>query len=160
MPRISTIDRAIPGTLAPPATWTALHVRNRLIEACQIEKRMPRDGHRQTGSWVPVLHEFADVVGWADARDRVWARWERACGAMPHEITRMEEAFTWLRELAHAFPGEARCLSTWAVAQAHGASLQRLLRHRRWSSSTFHRKLATGSERIAKGLNRMGAPVR
>ena len=45
--------------------------------------------------------------------------------------------------------GEARCLTVWAFAVAHGRSLRRTLIRRRWARSTFYRRVEESSQRLA-----------
>jgi hypothetical protein len=140
---------------APPH-WTGAWVRGRLREAYEIERRLPGTGRRSNGGWPQVLHSFADMVGWPDARERVWAGWARAKGAYPWEISRMEEAFGWLAILID-WPGERRCLVLWAKTNG---SIRAALRRRRWPRATFYRGVVSASERIARVLNTQGVKVR
>jgi hypothetical protein len=149
-----------PHTAATSAIWSAKLVQGRLVEAFTIERRMP--GQRFTTianySWpVTPLHEFTDVLHWDDARERVWQSWAKAKGAHPYEVTRMEEAIDWLRLLPD---GERRCLAAWALASACGMSLRTILAKRKWSRTTFYRKVDQASCRIADRLNAQGVVVR
>lgn len=156
MPRTSAMSIR-PTELVTPAQWSGAWVRGRLREAFDIERRLPRGGlSNGGGGWPSVLHDFADMVGWTDARARVWADWKRAKGAYAFEITRMEEAFGWLAILA-LHPGERRCLVAWAQ---NTTSLRAMLLRRGWSRATFYRRVVDGSERIAVALNTRGVKVR
>lgn len=146
-----------PTETAPPPHWTGAWVRGRLREAFEIDRRLPKATRSGGGNgWPPILHEFADVVGWNDARSRVWADWQRAKGAYAFEVSRMEEAFGWLGILTD-YPGERRCLEAWA---RNTRSLSSELRKRGWSRATFYRRVDDGSERIAAVLNCQGSKVR
>ena len=73
----------------------------------------------------------------------------------------MEEALAWPGAiLASGHAVEGKCLMAWALSTAYGRSLRRLLAAKRWSRSTFYRRVDTGAERIAAELNRRGVPVR
>jgi hypothetical protein len=154
------IDR--PTTQRLPSTWTAAHVQVRLVDACQVELRLPgpRGPGRGGGSWpVTVKHDFTDMVFWDDARARVWENWKRAQGAYPYEVTLMEEALTWLALLSD-HPGEQRCVRAWALATAARKSLRSTLRRFGCSRTTFYRRRDDGSRRIADILNARGTAVR
>jgi len=143
--------------LKRPELWTGDWVRDRLREAFEIERRLPRSTNSFPSGWpFPVIYEFADVVGWDDARARVWADWKRARGAYPYEVSRMEEAFGWFAILKdHA--GERRCLAAWAIANT---SVRAIVARRGWSRATFYRRVLGGSKRIADVLNARGEQVR
>lgn len=144
---------------APP-TWSAAWVRSRLVEAFEVEARLPTGNGNGATAWpFPVMHDFAEMVGWPDARQRVWDDWRRARGAYPFEVTRMEESLAWLRLLRN-HTGERRCLSAWAHAVSRGRSVRPLVRRKGWSPATFYRKVSSGSERIARVLNARGVLVR
>jgi hypothetical protein len=144
---------------APSPAWTANKVRSRLVEAKQVEMRMPGQGQRKLGSAWPAtpLHSFHDMMFWDDARDRVLDQWAAAKGAYPHEVSLMEQALDWLRWLDS---GERRCLEAWAFTTARGISLTRILEKRRWSRSTFYRLRDRAASRIADRLNREGVQIR
>ena len=78
-------------------------VKLRLVEAFEIEAKLPevRGPKRNAGSaWPTMTREFEDIVGWSDERRQdVWQDWERAKGAFPQEVTRMDEAMLWLEIL-------------------------------------------------------------
>jgi Domain of unknown function (DUF6362) len=159
----------IPTTLDRPAyhqaaRWTAGLVMLRLVEAFEIEAKLPgpRGNRGAASAWPTTEREFEDLIGWSDeARQAVWEDWERAKGAHPYEVTRMEEALAWLPLLKDQ-PGEQRCLVAWAKLKAkpRRASLRRLMRRTGWSRSTFHRRRDSGAARIADHLNSRGVAVR
>lgn len=141
-----------------PVTWSGAWVRERLREACEIERRMPRQANGNSAAWpFPVVHTFAEMIAWDDARDRVWDQWARTRGAYPFEVSRMDEAFAWL-SILREHPGERRCLMLWAVSST--SSLRAKLARRGWSRTTFYRKVHEASERIAAVLNARGVVVR
>ena len=142
---------------ARPVAWSGAWVRGRLREAYEVERRLPRSGMRNGGNgWPAILHDFTDIVGWTDTRARVWAEWARARGAYAFEVSRMEEAFSWLAILADR-PGERNCLVAWA--RTNGSMLA-LIKRQGWSKATFYRRVEDGSDRIARELGRRGVVVR
>lgn len=149
---------------APPAAWTAEQVRSRLVEAFTTERKMPGQRFIKAGgsSWPATpLYSFVDVMHWNNpgdgAREREWQRWERAKGAFPVEVSRMEEAYEWLRWLPD---GERRCLDTWAKCEAFARPVAREMRKLGFRKTTFYRKVNDGSLRIACRLNAQGVVVR
>jgi hypothetical protein len=150
-----------PTPSVPPERWTGAWVRSRLRQAFEVEQRLP-SGRRNGGAsaWpFEVTHEFSEMVGWLDARQRVWDNWARARGAYPFEITRMDEALGWLA-LLRDHDAERRCLAAWALLASRGKSVRLFLARRRWSRTTFYRRVEDGSNRIAAELARRGAEIR
>jgi hypothetical protein len=145
----------------PPAVWTPADVLGRLLEAYEIERRLPgprRQNAPRGSSWPAITHEFADLAGWGDeAREAVWADWARARGAHAYEVTRMEEAIGWLRVLD---VGESRALEAWARAMATGASLRKVLVRLGYSRATLYRRRDEGAKRLARWLNERGSAPR
>ena len=50
------------------------------------------------GAWATIdtTDSFSDRVYQGElARENVWEAWARAGGALPHEVSRMEEALSW-----------------------------------------------------------------
>lgn len=151
-----TLDQ--PSTARPPATWTGELVRQRLVEAFRVDRRLPGAGMRRQGSAWPTtpLHTWQDKVHWDDARERIWHDWENAKGAYPVEVSMMEEALDWLRYVPLV---ERRVLEAWAAATAKGLNVRRMIRGR-WAPTTFYRQRDSASARIAERLNKQGVQVR
>jgi hypothetical protein len=143
----------------PSPCWSGDLVRQRLVDAFTIERRMPGQRFATIASSWPAqpLHEFTDMLHWDDARERVWQSWERAKGVYPYEVSLMEEALDWLRWLPI---GERRCLASWALASARGLSVRAMLDKRHWSRTTFYRKLDQAAQAISDRLNAQGVVVR
>jgi hypothetical protein len=143
-----------------PATWSPDLVRERLVEAFEVDRRMPGERRYRIGSSWPAapLHEFTDIVHWdsGEQRQRVWQSWERA-PASPQEVTRMEEAFGWLQWVPMT---ERRCLEAWAQAVAAHRSVSALLAKRGLKRSTFYRHRDHAAQRIADRLNKQGVIAR
>lgn len=158
--RLSTI--AIDSQGLAPSQWSGAWVQRRLIEAYSVERRLPATRRRLliASAWPSMAIEFADIVGRADqAREEVLQSWEYArLGVSARDIARMEAAHDWLVILAR-YPEERRCLAQWAAAVAYGRSLRRLLLQRRWSGTTFWRRVTAGAHVIALELERRGTPT-
>jgi hypothetical protein len=140
---------------APSPAWTGDKVRQRLVEAYEIDRRLPGDRRKwQTGSWPAMVYSFRDQMHWNNpgdsARDRKWNEWENARDVAPAEVTRMEEAFAWLPWLP-AY--ERRYLEAWAKAQALGVPIRRMLKYRGWPITTFYRGRDSAVARIVARLN-------
>jgi hypothetical protein len=148
--------------VAVPAQWSGSWVQRRLVEAYSVERRLPETRRRLliASAWPSMAVEFSDVVGRADeARQQVFQSWEYAkLGVSAQDIARMETAHDWLVILA-PYPEERRCLAQWAAAVAYRRSLRRLLLQRRWSRTTFWRRVTAGAHVIAMELERQGQPV-
>ena len=160
MSRLATIDMDF-STEAAPAAWTDEWVRHRLIEAYRIEQRLP--GHmrrRMVAPWPAHPYEFADIVGWDNASERVLESWANARGGVyAVEISRMEQAHEWLRVQLAQRQIERACLASWAACIAYKHSLRALMVRKRWSRSTFYRRVEDGSRIIAQSLCDGGVEV-
>ena len=100
------------------------------------------------------------MVGWDDARQRVMDKWAHIRGGVfAAELTRMEQAHEWLRMHLAKQPAERTCLAHWATAIAYNRSLRALLMRRRWSRSTFYRRVDEGSQIITASLIADDVPV-
>ena len=144
-----------------PATWSAEPVLERLVEAFEVDRRMPagRRFGKLASAWPAApIHEFADIVHWdsGEQRERVWQSWERA-PASPQEVTRMEESFAWLRWVPMT---ERKMLETWASVTARGLSVSAAIRKAGLSRTSFYRHRDHAAQRIADRLNRQGVQVR
>jgi hypothetical protein len=144
-------------TARPPTQWTGERVRERLVEAFAIERRMPGQHFATIASAWPAtpVHSFADIVHWEPGA--VMETWSTAKGVYSYEVTKMEEAFAWLPILPE---GERRCLTAWAMASSRGLSVRAMIEKRHWSRTTFYRRIEQAAERIADRLNRQGVVVR
>ena len=151
------LDHASPSPR--PTAWTSHHVRERLVEAAEIERRLPGGGTRRLRSPWPaeVKHSWQDMVHWNDARDRVLDSWEKAKGAYPYEVSRMEEAQAWLLWLPTI---DHQYLEAWSVCTARNLSVRAMLDKRGLKRTTFYRVIERGSARIAERLNLQGVVVR
>ena len=173
--RTSAIDRQLArpfnlngDAFAPPNTlppqWTAAHVRTRLVEAFEIDRRLPNGRLAPLRStWrLATIDTFADKVAQGElASEYVLEQWARSGSVTAPEVTRWEEAFGWPgKVLAERHPAECRCLLAWAACIAFGRPLARELRKRGWARSTFLRRAESGAERIAGYLNERGVLVR
>jgi len=172
--RISTLDRDLSytpgigtGELERPSAWTGEWVKHRIVEAFLVERRLPS---RKIGPalvrshWasMTVVDSFSDKVHQGElAREHVWDKWARAGGALPYEVSRMDEALRWpALVLSNGHASEAKVLLAFALCTAYGRSLRALLAKRGWSRSTFYRAVDRGSARIAEYLNARSVAVR
>ena len=84
------------------ATWSPDLVRARLVEAFEIEARLPEPKGPSRGNasaWPTMSREFEDLVGWStEAREEYWHHMARAKGVHPYEVTRRDEAMAWLED--------------------------------------------------------------
>jgi hypothetical protein len=164
MIRLATIDRDMDST-EPPLHWDSNWVRWRLVEAYRIEQRLPGEFRRRrtAGFWPEHPYEFGDVVGWdEEMHKRAIAEWSHArkSGVYAIELSRMEEAHEWLRVDLGKQPVERACLASWATCVAYKYSLRSLMLRKRWSRTTFYRRVLFGSERIATRLRSSNVEVR
>jgi hypothetical protein len=99
-----------------PRQWTGAWVCHRLVEAFEVERRIP---DRRVGpalmhdTWrLTTTASFSDRVNQGElAREHVWDSWSRAAGARPFEVSRMDEALSWPSAiLANGRAVEGRCL--------------------------------------------------
>ena len=143
-----------------PDIWTGDRVRTRLVEACETYRKLPLDrfARSSSSSWpVTPLHDWQEMVHWTDARERVLESWERAKGAYPIEISRMEESFDWLLWLGQ---DDRRKLEAWAWTTATGMKIRPMLFKRGIKKTTFYRDVNNAANRIALRLNGQGVQVR
>jgi hypothetical protein len=163
MTRLATIDRDMEFTEPPPA-WDSEWVRWRLVEAYRIEQRLPGASRRtQRGYWPEHAYEFSDTVGWDEARrEQVVKDWAHARNGAVYsvEVTRMDEAQDWLSVELKDHQVERTCLAAWAACVAYKHSLRSLMLRKRWSRTTFYRRVLFGSERIAAMLRSSNVEVR
>jgi hypothetical protein len=154
---VNALDQT--STARPAPAWTGELVRQRLVEAASVERRLPGIGARRLRSTWPAtpLHTFTEMMHWDDARERVWNAWENAKGAYPIEVSRMEEAQAWLVWLPEV---ERRYLDAWAVASARSLSVSAMLGKRHIPRRTFYRVIERAAQRIAERLNKQGVQVR
>lgn len=108
--------------------WTASLVEERLVEAADTLKRLPKvkvQGYFTT--WPPIIREHWQADGWAEVKLR------RGPPA-PRAIDRMDEAFGWLRWLD---PDDAKIVwlrasgERWKVI-CWKVGLARAAAHRHW----------------------------
>lgn len=161
--RISSIDRGLSRhSASSEGSWTAELVRERLIEAFEIDRRLPRVGPVRMKGWLfDTVDSFSDRVHQGElASERVLEAWAHG-SVSAEEITRMEEAFDWpRRHLVNGHAVEAKCLLAATFCIASRRSISAMLRGRGWSRQTFYRRVDAGATAIAEALNRRGLPVR
>jgi hypothetical protein len=146
-------------TCRPPTTWSADMVKERLVEAFKVERRMPGDRRTIGSAWpAAVVHDFADMVHWTDPRERVLDDWSRSRGGVyAWEVSRMEQAHEWLRWIEG---DDRKWLQAWAFARAYGKSLRAILMRRGIKRTPFYRAIERAALAIADRLNEQRVPVR
>jgi len=159
-------DLPIRASSSGPNNGPATGCGTALVEAFSVEKRLPdkRVGPAMVrNTWrLDTVDTFAEVVDQGEqARAHVWEQWARAGGALPYEISRMEEALSWPGlVLSNGHAVEGRILLAWGFCVAYGRPVRALLRKRGWSRTTFYRSVETGADRIASYLNARAVAVR
>ena len=124
--RTSTLERDLnlrplagSGEIEKPRAWTADWVKHRMVEAFTIERRIPDKRVGPAGAWAKIAttDSFSDRVYQGElARENVWEAWARAGGALPYEVSRMEEALSWPGQvLSNGHATEGKVLLAWAV---------------------------------------------
>jgi hypothetical protein len=154
------IDLAATGEL--PDRWTSSWVQCRIVEAYQVERRLPGVAKFfNSGTWPIVNYEFADVVAQGEnASANVLDTWQNERGGVTaHELTRMDQAQEWLRIHLGGHHVERLCLSHWATSVAYHRPLRRLLQSRHWSRTTFYRRVHAGAFVISNALQADRVPV-
>jgi len=113
-------------------TWTPKRVRERMVEAFDVLRRIPvRIGPQAFGSnWPQVLQEFADLIDkqawWQRQSEAERGGWRRPT---IDEISRMEEAIGWPGEHVEAAI-QRDALNVWAMADAWSLNLAGIMRAR------------------------------
>ncbi|MGH6836940.1 MAG: hypothetical protein ACREC9_15700 [Methylocella sp.] len=151
---------------ALPAFWSAALVGKRLVQAFVTLDRTAglRCPRALGGNWPRAVIEWADQLAQAELEESErLTRSEAANRTVIHpsaaEITQMEKAFEWLRELRAADSGMALVTTLWALRAAQGRSIKRLCAEKRWAPYTFFRKRAKALVFVAAMLNARGVPV-
>lgn len=111
---------------------TADDIEARIVEAAEIERRLPRVGERPDGTktaWPAYFYTFTDRVGWDEARHRDdrEARTMVPASVSRAEFGRWEEVRRWVVELVE----EDKCrraLTAWSIAAAGGKPFSRFCR--------------------------------
>ncbi len=151
---------------AAPSQWDAEHVGKSLVKAFATLDRLPRlRGPREPGGhWPRHAVEWADQLAQAELEEserRERQRESNRTTIRPTslEITQMEAAFDWLRELRAVDTGMALVTSLWAMRAARGRSVKALCAEKKWAPHTFYRKRAKALSHLALWLNARGVPV-
>ncbi|WP_395664573.1 hypothetical protein [Methylocella sp.] len=164
---MTTQDRFAPPPAAPEIEgWTSERVARALVKAFVTLDRLPRArGPREPGGhWPRHAREWGDELAAAELDEAERReREERARRALLRptgaEISRMDTALEWLRDLRAADAGLALVTTLWALRAARGHSVTALMREKSWAPHTFYRKRAKALEFIARALNARGAAV-
>jgi len=142
-----------------PERWTAEHVGRRLVDAFNILHRMPPlPRPSNPGNAMPDVVRDVDDVRAKSAEDR-WEELMRLSERPTHlEITRMEGALEWLRQLKAHDSGMALQLMHWANQIARHRSIRRLCIQQRWCPSVFYRKVHMAKLWLSSWLNSANLP--
>jgi hypothetical protein len=149
-----------------PPLWDVDLVGKRLVQAFVTLDRLPRVwGPRKPGGhWPRTVTEWADQLAQAELeeserRTRQQAANRTVIRPSAADITHMETAFTWLRELRVEDSGMALVTTLWALRAARGRSIKKLCAEKHWAPHTFFRKRAKALASLAQALNARGVPV-
>ncbi|MGH6877542.1 MAG: hypothetical protein ACREHV_09225, partial [Rhizomicrobium sp.] len=108
--------------------------------------------------WPSIVRDADDLRGWPN-EDKVEYLARAALMPSRLEISRMERAFEWLRELRRQDAGLALQLMFWAQWMARRRSIRRLCIGKRWAPSTFFKRTMAAKKSIARRLNLDGDAV-
>lgn len=142
-------------------SWTPELIRNRFVEACDTERRLPKGGGRsQGGFWPAYVHSFEDMNGWgtkrlAEEREMRFSRTPPSAAA----ISRFEEVMRWSATLIHD-DARRKIIWTWAACQVSGHSFASHCRKFGWVKMTAYRRLHAVSDAISRDLDMRGVLVR
>ncbi len=149
-----------------PSLWDPEHVGKSLVKAFSTLDRLPRlRGPREPGGhWPRHAVEWADQLAQAELdeserRARQQASNRTIIRPTSAEISQMEAALDWLRELRVEDTGMALVTSLWAMRAARGRSIKALCAEKKWAPHTFYRKRAKALSYLADWLNTRGVAV-
>ena len=147
-------------------SWDAEIVGAAIVQAFVTLDLLPRVlTPRGPGSnWPKTMVEWTDQLAQAELeaserRDRQQEANRTKICPSALEITQMEMAFDWLRELRLEDTGMALIVTFWALRTARGRSIRRLCVEKHWSPRTFWRKRAKALDSLAARLNARHARV-
>lgn len=147
-------------------SWDAELVGAAIVQAFVTLDLLPKVlTPRGPGSnWPKTMVEWTDQLAQAEleASERLDRQQEanrtKLCPSAL-EISQMEIAFDWLRELRIEDSGMAIIVTNWALRTARGRSIRRLCVEKHWSPRTFWRKRAKALDSLAVSLNARRARV-
>ncbi|WP_026607435.1 hypothetical protein [Methylocapsa acidiphila] len=152
---------------ATPSRWDPDQVAKRLVKAFVTLDRLPRPrGPREPGGhWPRCAVEWEDLLAQAELDESERKERHRIANRAlirptSVEITQMEAALDWLRELRDVDSGMALVTTFWAMRAARGRSVKALCAEKKWAPHTFYRKRAKALSYLADQLNARGAPLR
>jgi hypothetical protein len=127
-------------------------VESRIVEAAEIERRMPNSGEKPKGyggAWPAFMYTFADRVGWDDVRRKEdeAARTMIRATVSRAEYDRWQEVRGWIVEVL-TDPRERRAVSAWAIACAGGRPFAKWCRMERIARQTGYRRVDRAVEKI------------
>ena len=133
------------------------------MQAFVTLNRMPpvRGPRALGGHWPTTIPEWADQLGIdpIERKMREEAANRTIIHATAEDITHMEIALGWLRELRGHDTGMASVTTFWALRTAQGRSIKRLCAEKHWAPRTFFRKREKALCMLAANLNSRGVAV-
>jgi hypothetical protein len=147
-----------------PQSWTAELVGIALVQAFVTLDRLPSfRGPRQPGGhWPHHVTEWSDQLAQAELEESERRTRQQAANRTKicpsaEEISQLETAMGWLREMNEADSGMALVTTFWALYMARGWPANMLCARKKWAPRTFWWKRAKGLAWMAARLNGRGA---
>lgn len=140
-----------------PAKWDAQHVGRRLVDALEIDSRMPRvRGPKEPGAaWPAYRHEFADLVGLTalERRERESAQNRTRIVPSSEEVGQRDKVLEWFREIRRVNESWFARLMAWTDASYRNVNHLDLCRSKKWSVRTYWRHVDKAKSYLAQWLN-------
>lgn len=136
-------------------------IRERLVEAAKIERRLPATGTRPDqckGYWPLRKHSQDDMNSWGKERiaehlSDVMKALARQCA--PNEVSRFEECMGWVMHLVHRTE-QRQAIHAWAHALAGGRPFRHWCRRNGLHQKTAQRRVDAGIRSIEVQLAKKG----
>ena len=153
-------------TRSSSLSWDSELVGQAIVQAFVTLDLLPKvQTPRGPGSnWPKTMVEWTDQLAQAELeaserRDRQQEANRTKLCPSALEISQMEVAFDWLRELRLEDTGMAMILTYWALRTSRGRSIRRLCVEKHWAPRTFWRKRAKALDCLVLKLNARRARV-
>jgi hypothetical protein len=141
-------------------SWDAELVGQAIVQAFVTLDLLPKvQTPRGPGSnWPKTMVEWSDQLAQAELetserRDRQQDANRTKILPSSLQISQMEIAFDWLRELRLEDTGMALIVTFWALRTSQGRSIRRLCIEKHWAPRTFWRKRSKALDSLALRLN-------
>ena len=139
----------------PPGEWDGTHVIHRMVEACEISRRMPNNlgMRRLVAAWPSHNYEFSDLRNWEDLSEiekgeRYHDMNRTRLKPTQREIDFMDEALQW--PLTYLNQSRHVAIVVWAMRRVQGKD----------SSEMVAAIVQAQADNIADGLRRDRVAVR